>query len=135
MLTYADACRCERDGADAANACPYACASCTLRMKAHYLYVSAAASERSVCECVEDGEVCCARAYVRCASAMYASAMYASAMCMCRHTSIHVLAYLYICVRIPLYMCPHTSICVRIPYIRRGLLRARLRQVCILARK
>jgi len=75
MLMYADACRCERDGADASNACPYACASCTLRMKAHYLYVSAAASERSVCECVEDGEVCCARAYVRCASAMYTSAL------------------------------------------------------------
>ncbi len=100
ILTYADACRCERDAADAANACPYACASCTLRMKAHYLYVSTAASERSVCECVEDGEVCCARAYVRCASAM----------CMCRHTSICVSAY---------------------PYIRRGVLRARLRQVCL----
>ncbi len=31
---------------------------------------------------------------------------------MCPHTSIYVSAYLYICVRIPLYMCPHASIYV-----------------------
>jgi hypothetical protein len=49
--------------------------------------------------CVEDGEVCCARAYVRCASAV----------CMCRHTSMYVSAYLY--------MCPHTSIYVTNSFI------------------
>lgn len=39
--------RCEWDGADAPNACPFSCDSCTLKMKARYLAAQALANKKS----------------------------------------------------------------------------------------